>query len=237
MLKYYKEESPLATELKRVFSRLQAAQKIHDIKTIMVTSSILGEGKSTVSSLLATVCSQYRNTKTLLIDMDLRRPKLHEIFEIERARGVTDIILKQKSVKTCLKSTSSKNLFVVTSGVINCSPSEILNNVRLKDMFLECKFYFDLIIIDTPPVVPVSDTMLLSSEVDGALFLIKAGKTQKPVIKRAIQLLQEANIKILGVIVNNMHHVLPYYYDYKYYRYEYYNYKKDDTFNDNKLIY
>ncbi len=80
-----------------------------------------------------------------------------------------------------------------------------------------------MIIIDAPPLIPVSDPLLLGSEVDGALFVIKTGKTQKPVIRRALQLLEDARIKTLGVILNNMEHALPYYYEYHFYRYEYYS--------------
>lgn len=224
MVSTYIEESPLATEVRRVFSKLVAKKKTDDLKTVMITSSVLGEGKTTIASYLAIACSQYRSTRTALIDMDLRRPRVHDMFGLKRSkRGVSDVLGRGVSPTKCLRKTKFRNLYVLTTGQTVESPSRLLNSGRLKTMFRELRPYFDIILVDAPPVIPVSDPMMLSSEVDGALFVVKAGKTQKPVIHRAIGLLQDAQIEPLGVVINNMHHVLPYYYDYQFYDYQYYD--------------
>lgn len=220
----YIEESPLATEVRRVFSKLVARKKTDDLKTVMITSSVLGEGKTTIASYLAIACSQYRGTRTALIDLDLRRPRVHEMFGLKRdKRGVTDVLGHGISPTKCLRKTKYKNLYVLSTGQMVESPSKLLNSGRLKALFQELRPYFDMILVDAPPVIPVSDPMMLAPEIDGALFVVKAGKTQKPVIHRAIGLLHDAQIEPLGAIINNMHHVLPYYYDYQFYDYQYYD--------------
>ncbi|MFQ5707206.1 MAG: CpsD/CapB family tyrosine-protein kinase [bacterium] len=222
MLGKYREESPEATEIGRILSKLKAAREERNVKTVMITSSTLAEGKSTTAAYLAIACSKYRNTRTLLIDLDLRRPKIHDLFGLKKKGGIGDILSQKIPTNFCIKSTQYANLKIVTCGKLRDIPSRLLNSDFLKEMLAELRFYFDLVIIDTPPVIPVSDPLMLSSEIDGCLFVIKAGKTQKPVIQRAIKLLRDAKVEILGVILNNVKHVLPYYYDYKFYRYEYY---------------
>ena len=224
MLSIYREESPLATEIKRIVSRLNIAKEERNVKAIMVTSSMLGEGKSTTAAYLAIAYSKYRETKTLLIDLDLRRPTVHGLFEVRKRRGVSDILGLEIPVKTCIKQSKYDNLYIITSGHLSkYTPSELFNSARLRDLFSDLKSYFDMIIIDAPPLIPVSDPLLLGSEIDGVLFVVKAGKTQKPVIRRALRLLKDARITTLGVVLNNMQHALPYYYEYQFYGYEYYS--------------
>lgn len=222
MINPYKEESAIATEIRRVISKLIVAQKEQQLKTIMITSATLGEGKSTVASNLAVVCSRYRNMKTVLVDLDLRRPRIDEVLGLRRRGGVYDILRGQASVTSCLKKMKSGNLRILTSGTFsNVNVSSVLSNGHISELFAELRLYFDIIIVDSPPVIPVSDPLLMRSEIDGALFVVKAGKTQKPVVKRAINLLKDARINVLGIVLNNMNHILPYYYDHKFYDYEY----------------
>lgn len=219
----YKGESPLGTEIRRVVSRLKVWQVEQNCKTVMVTSSALGEGKSTFASSLAIGCSEFRGTKTVIVDFDLRRPTIHQLFGLRRSRGVAEILSGTQSLRACLKQTPYEELRVLTCGRNSqVNVSSLLNSGRIENLFSELKFYFDVVIVDAPPVIPVSDPLMLGSEIDGALFVVKAGKTQKPVVRRAVQVLQDAGITTLGVIINNVEHVLPYYYDYNFYGYQYY---------------
>ena len=223
MLITYKEESPLATEVRRVANKLILSGQERKIKTVMITSSQLGEGKSTIAAYLAIACSKYRNTRVVLVDFDLRRSRVHELFEVRKRRGVADVLSRKHPTKECIKESKYPNLYLVTSGRLSkITISDLLNSPMLTNLFAELRFYFDLVIVDAPPVIPVADPLILSPEIDGALFVIKAGQTQKPVIERALQLLKDARIQTMGAILNNMNHVLPYYYDYDFYDYEYY---------------
>lgn len=94
---------------------------------------------------------------------------------------------------------------------------------RLREIFEELKFYFDFIIVDVPPVIPVSDPILIASEVDSTLVVVRAGNTPREVAKRAINFLKNSKINVLGIVMNNLDEVLPYYYSSKYYSYKYYN--------------
>lgn len=223
MLITYREESPFATEMKRIAGKLKIANEEENVKSVIVTSSMLGEGKSTTAAYLAIAYSKVRETKTLLIDLDLRRPKVHRLFDVQKRRGVSDILGREKSVRACIKESGYNNLYIITSGRFSkYTPSELFNSARLRALFSELKLYFDMIIIDAPPLIPVSDPLLLGPEIDGALFVVKTGKTQKPIVRRALELLKDARIKTLGVVLNNMEHALPYYYEYHFYGYEYY---------------
>ena len=126
-------------------------------------------------------------------------------------------------VKETIKETSIQGLSIITAGELFAEPTLIMNQARLKEIFEELKFYFDFIVVDVPPVIPVSDPVIIASEVDGTLIVVRAGSTPKEVVKRAVNFLNNSKVNILGVVMNNLDEVLPYYYSPKYYSYEYYD--------------
>lgn len=221
---WYDEESLLSTEFRRLYSKLRNLNPNREIRNLLITSATLGEGKSTTAALMAITIAKYRDTNTLLIDCDLRRPTIHRIFGFERKDGFTNVVLKNKPLKSVLKDTFVPNLKVLTSGELNRSPAEIFNLPTINEFFAESKFYFDTIVVDSAPTIPVSDTLVLSSEMDGALMVVRAGKTPREMVKRAADLMRDAGVNILGVILNNVEKVLPYFFDY---RSDYYQYVKN----------
>jgi capsular exopolysaccharide synthesis family protein len=222
---WYDEESMISTEFRRLYSKLRHLNPGKDVKNLLVTSATLGEGKSTTAALLAITISKYRDTHTLLIDCDLRRPKIHKLFGLEKENGVIDVLLKNRPLKSVLKETFVPKLKVLTSGELTQRPSEVFNLPTIKELLAECKFYFDAIVIDTAPTIPVSDTLILSSVTDGALVVVRAGKTPREMAKRAIDQMRDVGINMLGVVLNNAAEVLPYYYNY---HRDYYQYSKPD---------
>lgn len=220
---WYNAESLLSTEFRRLYSKLRNLNPNREIRNLLITSATLGEGKSTSAALMAITISKYRDTNTLLIDCDLRRPTIHKIFGMERQKGFIDVVLKKKPLKSVIKDTFIPNLKILTSGELTRSPADIFNLPTLRDLFAESKFYFDTIVVDSAPTIPVSDTLVLSSEMDGALIVVRAGKTPREMVKRAVDLMKDSGISILGIILNNIEKVLPYYYDY---RSDYYQYSK-----------
>lgn len=219
---HFADESPGANEFRRLYSKLKNLYGAADMKNFIVTSSMMSEGKSTASALLACTIARYRNTKTILVDCDLRRPRVHQLFGMPKEEGVADVLTGDRKLDTCFKRTSIENLRLLTAGNVVDNPTELFNSPRLRDLFSEIKFYFDTVIVDSPPVIPVTDTLILSPEMDGALMVVKAGETHKEVVKRAADMMRNAGFNILGVIVNNQKSVLPYYYDQSYYGYKYY---------------
>jgi capsular exopolysaccharide synthesis family protein len=216
----YTLESGLATEFRRVLHNLQNIAKSRELKTIMVTSSTLSEGKSTVSSFLALTAAR-KGMKTLLVDADLRRPSIHKLFRLNRDSGLSEFLSEGVAAKAVIKKTQLEKLDIITSGKANPIPSEIFDAGSIGRLLGEMKFYYDLVIVDCAPVIPVSDPMLLAHEVDGVLFVVRAGVTQRDVVRRASEILATGTNKVLGVVLNNTDASLPHYFSQDYYGYDY----------------
>jgi capsular exopolysaccharide synthesis family protein len=228
ILELYDKESPAATEFRRLYSNLRHMDGFADLKSILVTSATSEEGKTLVASFLAITIAHYHDCKTLLIDSDLRRPVVHQLFDLELKKGLAEVLEGKLPLKECWRRTGIGNLQVLTAGEGEKTPTELLDSPRLTEVLEEAKFYFDLIVVDSAPIIPVSDVMILMPEAEGALIVVKAGATPREVVKRAAELVQNAGGKILGIVMNNLEGVLPYYYNYNYYGYEYgYGGKRD----------
>ncbi len=189
----------------------------------MITSATVGEGKSLTSSVLAITMADLSKLKVVLVDFDLRRPKISSYFGIENKVGVADVLSGKLTLKEVCQKTTMPNLSIIPAGRLDILPTDILDNEKIANFFQELKFYFDQVVVDTPPVIPVSDPMLIAEHVDAVLLVIKSGSTQKDVVGRAANLLQNARINVIGVILNDFEEVLPYYYKEKYYGYHYYH--------------
>jgi len=221
ILNFYESESPVATEFRRVYSNLRNYLPGQEIKSALITSPALGEGKSTLASLLSIEIAHRHNKKVILIDCDLRRPNLHQLFALRQERGLSELLQGKVNFQDCLQSTPLENLKVMTSGQETNTPAELIDTPYLQEVIAEAKLYSNLVIADCAPVIPVSDPLIIGPLMDGAILVLKAGFTQVEVAKRAVEILRNAQVKLLGVIMNNMDEVLPYYYSYKYYGYEY----------------
>lgn len=221
ILDVFQSESPESTEFLRILRNLNGSSVGGDKKAILVTSAMLSEGKSIISAFLSMASAIARKKKTLLVDFDLRRPMVHRLFGLKPGKGVSEILTEGIAVRNIIQKCRVENLDFITAGRIHKNPAEIINNSAVNRIFEEMKFYYDLILVDSPPLIPVMDPMLLLEELDGALMVIKAGATNRDVIKRARDLLASQKDKIAGVILNNYFHALPYYYNYHYYGYQY----------------
>jgi capsular exopolysaccharide synthesis family protein len=228
IINLYDRESPEATEFRRLFSNLKGANG-NQPKTIMTTSSMVEEGKSLISSYLAMTVAEVTGGKVLLLDTDLRRPMINVFFKLPLEIGFADILEKKAKVNETLKGTAIPEFKIITAGKLKASPTMVLNPTRIREAFEEIKFYFDYIIVDAPPVIPVSDPLLIANEVDGVLLVVRAGSTPKEVVKRAANLLKNSKVNVLGVVLNNLDEVLPYYYSSKYYSYKYYHKEHSKT--------
>jgi len=223
-IKKYYTDTPGSAEIERLGAKLDALRNGKKKQTILITSSVMGEGKSTVASLLARSLAIHRK-ETLLVDFDLRRPRLHDIFEVDGKDGLIDILQSDLPFTSALKETSIPHLKLISSGNLDVTPSEILNNELIKSFFDVIGNDFDNVVVDSPPVIHVSDPLLLSKFVNEVILVVKAGSTPKYVIKRSISMFNDVKVKISGIILNNMQNTLPHYYDYKSYGYQYYGYR------------
>jgi capsular exopolysaccharide synthesis family protein len=215
----YSEESALAIEMRRLFGKLRQRTRNSNMKCFMLTSATLGEGKSTVSSFLALTVARHKRTKTIIVDADLRRPKVHKYFGVPREPGMVEALTGERDILDCIHDTPVDTLKVMPAGRHESAPSYLFDTHRLGELFSELKFYYDTVIIDCPPVIPVSDPIMLVPEVDGVMMVVMAGVTPRELVLRARDVLLDVDANIIGVIVNNHAEVLPYYYDHKYYGY------------------
>lgn len=223
----FQSESSYATEFRRLLQKIEDAGGDAELKTILITSAMLSEGKSTIAGLLAIAAAKQKGMRTLLIDCDIRRPTVHRRFGLERLTGLVEVVTRGISFKDAVQQSGIENLDIITAGEASDHPSELFGTEVLGTIFEEMKFYYDLIIIDSAPALPVSDPMLLASKVDGILLVVKSGATQVEVVKRAVDILDPNKSRICGVVVNNYNRALPYYYDDSYYGYRYEQPKKD----------
>ncbi|MEC8382617.1 MAG: polysaccharide biosynthesis tyrosine autokinase [Myxococcota bacterium] len=171
-------------------------------KVILVTSSIPQEGKSFISSNLAAIMSM-NDTRVLLIDADLRRPTIHRIFGMDNSVGLSDFLLGKKTVEQSIRKTKVPNLDMMMAGPIAPNPSELLDSEMMRQLPNVLSQY-DIILLDTSPVNMVTDPIVLSQMVDGVIFVVKAGSTERPLIRTAISHLKDVNAPLIGGIVNQI---------------------------------
>jgi succinoglycan biosynthesis transport protein ExoP len=217
---FYDRESSYATELRRIYSNLKSRSN-GDNRSVLVTSAMIGEGKSLTSSFLAITAANLTKNKVVLVDFDLRRPKIHEYFNVGSRPGMTDIIRGDTKVKTAARKSSIPNLQIISAGTSGEKIGALIDQADISTIIQELEFYYDFVIIDSPPVIPVSDPLLIGGLVDGVIMVVRAGSTQREVVKRAINLLRDASIKLYGLVANDYEDVLPYYFKDKYYGYKY----------------
>lgn len=217
----FDQETPYATEFRRLLQNLNGAISDKQSKMILVTSAMLSEGKSTVVSHLAITAACQKGKKTLLVDCDLRRPTLHRLFGQERENGLVEAVVDKCKPNDVIKKTTEPKLHILTAGRSVAKPTEIFESGGVFKLLEEIRFYYELILIDCAPILPVSDPMLLAGAVDGVLMVLKAGSTQKEVAQRATRLLKDSNANLLGVVLNNLDNALPYYYNESFYGYDY----------------
>ena len=170
------------------------------IKTIVITSALIGEGKSTVAGNLAYTLNQ-DGAKVLVIDCDLRKPSMHCNFSVSNEEGLTDVLAGSSDLKSVIKKIEG-SLFLITAGTTSPNPAEILGSKAMEDLIKELYVDFDYIILDTPSVLPVSDTLLLASRADATLIVVKARKTKEKVVKESYDQLVEAKANVIGTILN-----------------------------------
>ncbi len=170
-------------------------------KVFVVTSSVPGEGKTTTSTNLAITLAQ-AGQRVLLVEGDLRRPKISENLHLETAVGLTTVLVGRIDLEDAIQDYSVENLSVLTSGTIPPNPAELLQSQAMGDALKRMRKMFDVIIIDAPPLLPVTDAALLTSQSDGALLVVRHGKTTKDQLSHSMARLQAVGGRALGVVLN-----------------------------------
>ncbi|MFN8179583.1 MAG: CpsD/CapB family tyrosine-protein kinase [bacterium] len=214
----FNPQAPETAEFRRIFTRVSRRGQDRKIRSILFTSSERGEGKTTSAALFAVVSSLHRGLRVCLVDADMHRPRIARLFDVASEPGLAEILDDDYPIEATLKATRYEGLRVIPAGGRRESPSELLSQGRIAEMFEKLKLLFDLVVVDAPPLLPVSDPAVISREVDAVAMVVRAGHTRRDVALRAKRILDDVGANLLGVIVNNMDDVLPYYYGHSYYR-------------------
>jgi succinoglycan biosynthesis transport protein ExoP len=172
-------------------------------KTILVTSGGPGEGKTTAATALAEIMAD-GGSRVLLVDADLRRPRIHKIFGIEPDNGLSSLILGEGTPETVIRPTQVENLSVLVCGPVPPNPAELLHTEAFKAVLSAAVRRFDRVIIDSPPAGAVADAVVLSTQVDGTLFIIRAGQTSREAAARSVRALTDVKARIFGAVLNNL---------------------------------
>ncbi len=190
-----------------------------EIRSITISSARPREGKTTTTIYLGTTMAQ-SGQRVLLVDTDLRRPRLHKPLGVSRTRGVTNLILGDSEIEDVIKTTDIPNLYVLPCGPQPPNPAELLLSNRFESVLAELEKRFDLILLDSPPLLAVTDAVVLARHSDGAILITQAGKTVAEDASMAARQLRDVNARILGVILNDMN-LSDRRYGYAYYSYGY----------------
>lgn len=196
--------SVIAEQFRTIRTNIQFSMVDKDLKTVVVTSAGPGAGKSTISANLAvTFASQGK--KVLLVDADMRKPTVHKTFHLPNRDGLTTMLTeKDVQISDIAHQVSTEDLFIITSGAIPPNPSELLASKRMDRLIDEFEEVFDLIIFDMPPVVAVTDAQVMASKVDGTIFVIPKGMTNKDMVLKSKDLLDKVNANVIGAIFNRV---------------------------------
>ena len=206
-------KSVAAEAYRSLRTNIQYSSFDKEYKTILVTSSNPGEGKSTTAGNLALTLAE-GEAKVLLVDCDMRKPAMHKNFRVTNTYGISDVLLQRKKVME-VAHRYNENLYIITAGKIPPNPAEMLASNAMTLFLKEMKEHFDYVVLDTPPVQAVADAQILSTKVDGALFVVRAGVTKKDEVQNSIATLKKVNANIIGTVlhaVENSRNKYYYYY-------------------------
>jgi capsular exopolysaccharide synthesis family protein len=197
-------------------------------RSILVTSSVPSEGKTTTAINLAISMAQ-TDKNVLLIDADMRRPQLHRAFRLSNRVGLSKLLSGQARPNQAIQKSSIKGLLVLTSGPVPPNPSELLSGRRIRNLMTGCQKVFDMVIIDSPPALSFADAFHLAVLVDGVILVVEAGETPREVLLRGRQRFDEVHARILGVVLNKAEMQKEDYYYYKGYYHYSSSYKSEDS--------
>lgn len=199
-------KSPISEQFRTIRTNINFMAIDKPIKTLAMTSANVSEGKSTVTDNLAVVWAQ-TGQKVLLIDSDLRRPTLHATFNKNNQQGLTTVLTSGTNsvdLRQIIQESGVDNLDILTAGPIPPNPAELLNSQRMKTLLDTVKSIYDMVIVDVPPMLEVTDTQILSRSLDAVVLVVKQGQTQKLAIKRSVELLRLAKANLLGYVMNDV---------------------------------
>ncbi|WP_302623634.1 CpsD/CapB family tyrosine-protein kinase, partial [uncultured Clostridium sp.] len=195
-------KSITAESYRSLRTNIQYSSIDKQVKTLVVTSSNAGEGKSTVAGNLAYTFFQ-NGKRVLIIDCDLRKPSLHRKFNVSNEEGLTDVLVGTSKLNNVMKKIDD-NLYLLTTGTLPPNPAEIIGSNTMENFLEQCKINFDYIILDTPPILPVTDSKLLAIKADATVVVVRSEVSKSKHVSQAFKELEKVNANIIGTILNDV---------------------------------
>lgn len=211
-----KTKSPISEAYRTLRTNVQFTCVDLDTRKIMITSPGPREGKSTTVANLAVSMAQAGKT-VLVLDADLRNPTQHKFFGLDNAQGLSVALVQDLDFQQYIQETAVPGVMVLTGGPIPPNPAELVGSKRMKRLIQEVSEQYDMVLIDTPPIVAVTDAAILAQEVDGVILVLASGEVSKDFAQRAKELLDKVGAKILGAVLNKADMKTSEYYYYYYY--------------------
>lgn len=212
IISFYDLQSPVTEQYRTLRTNISALNTEKPVKTITITSSIHGEGKTiTAINLAITTARDLDKKKVLLVDADMRRSRISKYLGVNSEIGLSELIANGTKIDDALLNIGIDNLTLLPAGKPPHNPAELLGSLKLKNLISQLKTKYDFIIFDAPPVVPVTDAGILGSQTDGVVMVIQANRTQKGVVKHGEGLLKQAQAKLLGYVLTNVQYHIPAY--------------------------
>ena len=220
LVPHFFPNSRLAESYRSIRTALLLSSADNPIKTVAVTSAMPGEGKTVSVANLAVTLAQSGKT-VVVVDADLRRPRQHRLFKVKNTYGLTTYLTDSVEIKDVVKSTEIPNLFLINAGPVPPNPAELLGSDRMARFIRMMADESDYVLFDLPPMLEISDALVLGAKVDGLVLVVHGDKTSREALRKAREKLDMLKVRTLGVIINNVtvpHHGAYYYKDY-YHRY------------------
>jgi len=196
--------SPISEAYRTLRTNLQFVSPDKPLQTLLITSPGAEEGKSTMLANLAVAMAQGEK-RVILVDCDLRRPTLHKLFGLQQEKGLTSMIVDEKALDDPpLQPTVVPGLLLLASGPLPPSPADVLGSRRMDRVLAVLKERADIVLLDAPPVVAVSDAAVLATKVDGVLLVVSAGQTKRDSVQAAKARLEQVNAHVLGAVLTNV---------------------------------
>jgi len=199
----FNPKSPISEQYRTIRTNIEFASVDQEMRSLLVTSSGPSEGKSSTTANLGVVFAQ-QGKRVLLIDGDLRKPTVHYTFKLDNRTGLSTVLVGEKTLEETIKETDVPNLQILTCGPIPPNPSELLGSNAMKQMLQNAQETYDVVIFDTPPVLAVTDAQILANICDGSIIVARSEQTEYEAIQKAKDLLEPANAKLLGIVLNDV---------------------------------
>ncbi|MBM6648162.1 CpsD/CapB family tyrosine-protein kinase [Bacillus sp. RIT 809] len=202
LIAHQQPKSPISEQYRNIRTNIEFASVDTNLHSLIVTSANPSEGKTTTTANMAVVFAQ-QGKKVLLIDADMRKPAMHQMFQVDNIFGLTNVLTHSERLEKCVQTTSVENLHFLPCGPIPPNPAELLGSKSMQELLAQAYSMYDLVIFDLPPILAVTDAQIMANVCDASILVVRSESTEKETAVKAKGLLESAKGKLLGVVLND----------------------------------